>query len=167
MKQKRWLVVVIFAVSLLLCIGICFTVKILAPSVSQTERKVSIQDVYPFLKEGEIFSLSDAFPFDWDEVLIANAPGGNRYFYTDLQEFDASFSPWHDIHFLVVFYLDGKIVEYFQYLLGTLEISPVFSENHQLELNWEKRILRENARFVSDGFQNNDGVYVCTLVSDM
>jgi hypothetical protein len=133
----------------------------------RSDRAISISEVRPFLKEGEVVSLADVFPFEWDEVEIANAPGGIGDFYADLLEYDPSFVAWHDIHFLVIFYRDGKVIEYFQYLLGTDDITPVFGEKPQLELGWHKRILRENACFVCVGFQGEDGVFVCTLSSDM
>ena len=167
MKQKHRVVSTILVISLLLCFGIYLAVKVSAPFIARTDGKVSIEDVYLFLKDGEIFSFADAYPFDWEEVLIANATGGIGDFYQEVHKFDPSFSTWHDVHFLVVFYHDGKVVEYFQYTLGTMEISPVFGEKHQLELNWTKRVQREKALFFCDGFQNNDGVYICTLVSDI
>ena len=82
----------------------------------------------------------------------------------DLLEFDPSFVTWHDIHFLVIFYRHGKVVEYFQYLLGTGDTLPVFGENHRLELGWHKRIPRKKAIFFCDGFQGEDGIFICTLV---
>ena len=154
-------------VVLLLCFGIYLAVSgtISVLPASRSERLISIEDVYPFLEEGEVFSLSDAFPFDWDEVQIANAPGGIGDFYTEIKEFDSSFRTWHDIHFLVIFYREGKVIEYFQYRLGKNNISPIFGENHQFELGWHKRIPREEALFFCDGFQGVKGIYVCSLSS--
>lgn len=141
--------------------------SVLSALSSRPEREISISAVYPFLQEGENFSLTDAFPFEWDEVEIANAPGGMGDFYTDLREFDPSFKAWHDMHFLVIFYRDGKVIEYFQYLnVGGNVIFPVFGESHRVELGWHKRIPREKALFFCDGLQDENQDFICTLVPD-
>ena len=164
MKQKRWILRMILAISLIPVI-IVFSVLVFAPSnIWREERKVSVRDIYPFLKDGEMFSLADVYPFDWDEVVIGNVPGEAGDFYAELREFDSSFYIWDDIHFLFIFYRDGKVVEYFHYSLGRRDGTPIFGERHHVDLNWTKRISRENALFLCDGFQTNGKVYLCTLV---
>jgi len=156
-----------FLLIALLCVfaAACFLLEDAKPG--EQERALSVHDLDRFLEEGKVFSLEAAFPFAWDEALIANAPEGSEDFLAELRAHDPAFAPTSDVYFLVIFFSEGEVADYFQYEKAAEEIVPYFVENRRLDYGWHKRIPRQKALFYCDGVHGAAGEFICTLIPEV
>lgn len=160
-KRESLLLIVLLCVFAAACVWLE-----LAKPVEQ-ESALSVKALDRFLEEGKVLSLAAVFPFEWDEVLIANAPERAEGFFADLREYDPAFVPLNGVYFLVIFYFEGKVADYFQYTKVADDVVPFFVENRQLEYGWVKQIPRDKALFYGDGIRGEAGVFLCTLIPEV
>jgi len=163
-KVSKWETLLLIALVCVFAVA-CFLLEAAKPG--EEERALSVQELDRFLEEGKVLSLAAVFPFEWDEALIANVPEESEGFLAELLEHDPAFAPLHDVYFLVIFYLEGKVADYFQYARAGDDIVPVFVENRQLDYGWHKRIPREKALFYCDGVQDGAGEFFCVLIPEV